>query len=340
MSKKPIICLVQPIDKYFSWQIHLYVESCIQAGFDEDRIHVLMYVPKGRDRNMQVWDAIQAIYPKLNFFFYEDDGVQQYLGLYLPILRPHCLWQHFKAHPELKDETILYTDCDILWVDGLDIEKFFDDDCCYVSDAKSYLNVSYFESKVRDVLPEKLEEYKTRDIVQELCDIIGIDKSLAIENNDNTGGVQYIIKNVDADFWKKIERDVINVRRHLLDFNKLFFASENKGIQGWCSDLWVLQYNLWKKGCCKVVSELSFLWCHDDIKRLDTVKIYHNAGATNEGTEDFPVFYKGKYHRDTSPFTDPHLDKLIAHPKTMQHCTGYYAKKLDELRKKYDITYI
>lgn len=337
--KKPIICITQPIDRYFGFQIHLYVESCIQAGFDEERIHVLMYVPKGRDRNMDLWDKIQALYPKLKFFFYEDDGVQQYLGLYIPILRPHCLWQHFKAHPELKDETIIYTDCDILWIDGLDIEKYFDDDCCYVSDAKSYLNVSYFESKERDVLPEKLEEYKTRDVVQELCDIIGIDKSLAIENNDNTGGVQYILKNVDADFWKKVERDVINVRRHLLDFNKIFFANENKGIQSWCTDLWVLQYNLWKKGCCKVVPELSFTWCHDQISRLETVKIYHNAGATSPFTGDMPVFYKGKYHRGEDPMLDPHLDDVLNNEKSKKHCTWYYAKKLDELRKKYKLKY-
>lgn len=340
MSKKPIICITQPIDRYFGWQIHLYVESCIQAGFDEDGIHVLMYVPKGRDKNMDIWDKIQAIYPKLKFFFYEDAGVQQHLGLYIPILRPHCLWQHFKAHPELKDETIIYTDCDILWIDGLNIEKYFDDDCCYVSDAKSYLNVSYFESKIRDVIPDKLPEYAKIDVVGELCKIIGIDKSVAVENNNNTGGVQYILKNVDADFWKKVETDVIAVRKYLLSVNKEFFPNESKGIQSWCTDLWVLQYNLWKKGCCKVVPELNFTWCHDPVSKLETVKIYHNAGATNEGTEDFPVFYKGKYHTGTNPFTDPHLDKMLNNETSMKHCTGYYVKKLDELRKKYKITYL
>lgn len=340
MSKKPIIIFVNPIDKFFIWQNHLYIESCIEAGFDEERIHVLLYVPKGRDKNLSEWKKLQDLYPKVQFFFYEDKGVQQYLGLYIPILRPHCLWQHFEAHPELKDETILYTDTDILWIEGLDIAKYFDDDCCYISDAKSYLNVDYFNSKIRDVLPEKLEEYKKRDVVKELCDIVGIDKQVAIDNNHNTGGVQYILKNVDADFWKKIETDILAIRRHLLAVNKEFFANENKGYQSWCSDLFSLQYNLWKKGCCKVVKEMAFLWCHDSRDRMNTVKIYHNAGATNEGTKEFPIFYKGKYHRGENPFIDPQLDVILNNEESKKHCTWYYVKKMDELRKKYNINYL
>ncbi len=301
---------------------------------------MILYVPKNRNANKEQWDKIQEFYPKMKMFFYEDKGVQQHLGLYIPILRPHCLWQHFEAFPELRDEIIIYTDCDILWTKPIDFSNLYEGDCSYVSDAKSYLNVSYFESKVRDVKPDKLEEYKQRDIVKELCDIVGIDKSVAIENNNNTGGVQYVLKNVDSFFWKKVERDVLSIRRHLLQVNKEFFESENKGIQSWCADLWAIQYNLWLKGCCKVTDDLSFLWCHDSAERLKTTNIYHNAGATNEGTEEFPVFYKGKYHTGTNPFTDPHLDKMLNNETSMKHCTGYYVKKLDELRKKYDITYL
>ena len=344
MSKKPIICFTQPIDRYFGWQIHLYIESCIQAGFDEDRIHVLMYVPKNRDRNMDLWNRIQAVHPKVKFFFYEDQGVQQYLGLYIPILRPHCLWQHFQAFPELSKETILYTDCDILWVEGLDIAKYFDDDICYISDAKSYLNASYFNSKIKDVLPDKLEEYKTRDILKEVCDIVGIDKQIAVDNNDNTGGVQYVLKGIDAAFWKKVEKDVISIRRHLLDVNKQFFENESKGIQSWCADLWTILYNLWYHNKeVKVVKEMEFSWVHDPLSKLETVKIYHNAGATGEftpiGNTKYPVFYKGKYHRGEDPTLDPHLQDVLTHPETKKHCTWYYASKLNELKLKYNLKY-
>jgi len=339
MYRKPIICVANPDDKFFIWQCHLYVENCINVGFDEERIHILLYTPPGRKENTS-WERLKDFYPKLNIYRYYDKGVGQYLGLYIPILRPHVLWQHFEANPWLKDELIIYTDCDILWTRKEPIEKYYDDNCCYVSDAKSYLNVDYFNSKIKDVLPEKIEEYKKRDVVQELCDIVGIDKQVAIDNNHNTGGVQYILKNIDADFWKKIERDVISIRKHLMAMNKELFASESKGYQSWCADLWALQYNLWDKGCCKTIPELSFLWVHDNRDRLETTNIYHNAGAVNTGTEDFPIFYKGKYHTGTNPFIDPHLDKVLNSPKSQKHCTWYYANEMDKLRKKYDINYL
>jgi len=340
MSKKPIILFCQPIDHYFLWQCHLYIESCIKVGFDEERIQVLLYKPKGRDYDKEYWEQLLIAYPKLQIFIYEDKGVQQHLGTYIPILRPHTLWQHFLAHPELEKETILYTDCDILWIEGLDIEKLFDDDVCYVSDAKSYLNVSYFDSKLKDVLPEKLEEYKSRDIVNELCKIVGIDKKIVVENNDNTGGVQYILKNMTASFWKKIEEDVLKVRHYLIQFNKNFFKDENTGIQGWCSDLWVLQYNLWmKEGGCKTVDEMSFLWCNDDINRLEKTKIYHNAGATSTHMFGYPVFYKGKYHMGQNPLLDPHLQEVLSHEETKKHCTWYYANELNKLGQKYKLSY-
>ena len=336
MHKKPIILFTQPIDRFFFWQIHLYIESCLEAGFDEDRIQVLLYKPKGREYDGNAWGKLLDAYPKVKIFVYEDRGVQQYLSIYLPILRPHTLWQHFQAFPELQNETILYTDCDILWIEGLDIQKYFDDDVCYVSDASSYLNVSYLESKIRDVLPEKLEEYKSRDIVGELSELIGIDKKIVIENNNNTGGVQYILKNIDASFWKKIEEDVLKIRMYFTDINKKFFENENKGFQGWCADLWALQYNLWmKEGGCKVAPEMEFAWATDNIEKLKRVGIFHNAGITGTNMNGVPCFYKGKYHLGSSPFVDPLMDEILANKESQKKCTWYYTKKLDELRKKY-----
>jgi hypothetical protein len=340
MSKKPILMFVQPIDRYFGFQIHMYIESCIEVGFDEERIHVLMYCPKGRDRNMELWNKINACYPKVKFFFYEDNGAQQLLGIYLPVLRPHVLWQHFQAFPELEKETIIYTDCDILWVSPPDIEKFYDDDVCYMSDAKSYLNVDYFNSKIKDVLPEKLEEYKLRDPLEEICKIVGIPKTKAIENNNNSGGVQYILKHLNGDFWKKVQDDVISIKIHLGDVNKKFFENENKGIQSWCADLWAIMFNLWYKNLeTKVVPELLFSWATDSIDRIKTCSIFHNAGITDAMQWGVPRFYKGKYHRGEDPTKDPHLDVILNNEESKKTCTWYYTNKLKELSLKYKIDY-
>ena len=333
---KPILITCQPDDQYFIWQNHLYIESCIEAGFEEENIHILLYKPSGRIHN-ENWKKLKEFYPKLNIFLYEDRGVQKHLGIYIPILRPHILWQHFEAFPELQDRTIVYTDCDILWTKNPQLEKYYEDEVSYVSDATSYLNNSYFESKIKDVLPEKLEQYKQRDVVKELCTITGIDKQTVLDNNSNTGGVQYILKNVDSEFWKKVERDVLLIRTHLLTFNKEFFKDENSGIQSWCADLWAVQYNLWRIGECKVLSELSFAWATDPIQRIETHNILHNAGITGTEMNGYPCFYKGKYHQGADPTKDPHLNDVLNNETSKKFCTWYYANKLNQLKEKYKL---
>ena len=42
---KPIIITAQPDDQYFIWQNHLYIESCLKQGFNQDQIHILLFVP-------------------------------------------------------------------------------------------------------------------------------------------------------------------------------------------------------------------------------------------------------------------------------------------------------
>jgi hypothetical protein len=336
---KPIIITCQPDDQYFIWQNHAYIESCLEQGFEQEQIHILLYKPTFRKYNTN-WEKLKTCYPKINIFLYEDRGVEQQLRVYIPILRPHILWQHFEAHPELKEKTIIYTDCDILWLNGLDIEKFYDDKVCYVSDARSYLNHSYFESKKKDILPEKKLQSENRDFLGEICKIVGIDKEVAIENNDNTGGVQYILKNVDASFWKKVEQDTLKIRRHLLQVNKEFFKNENAGIQSWCADLWAVQFNLWyTEHETQVVKELDFAWATDPITKLDRVGIFHNAGIVSDSANGYPAFYKGKYHTGTDPFTDPHLQTVLNNEDSKKHCTHFYLTKLMELKQKYNLNY-
>jgi hypothetical protein len=335
---KAILLTAQPDDQYFIWQNHLYIESCLEQGFEEEQIHILLYKPTYREYNTN-WEKLKQFYPKLNIFVYEDKGVQQYLGIYIPILRPHILWQHFEKFPELQDRTIIYTDCDILWTDKLNINHLLEDDINYVSDAGSYLNYTYFKSKIKDVLPEKLLEYEERDFLAEICNIVGIKKNVAIENNNNTGGVQYILKNIDSKFWKKVEEDVLKIRKHLLQANKDFFRDENAGIQSWCADLWAVQYNLWRIGKSKIADELAFAWAPDPIKKLETHTILHNAGIVSETGNGYPAFYKGKYHMGADPTKDPNLDMILENEQSKIYCTWFYASKLNELKQKYKLNY-
>ena len=52
------IIAAQPIDLYFLFQCHLYVESCIENGWKEENIHILLYKPKDKKVDSK-WDILK-----------------------------------------------------------------------------------------------------------------------------------------------------------------------------------------------------------------------------------------------------------------------------------------
>jgi hypothetical protein len=163
MRELKFIC-AQPDDSYYTWQVHLWLESLKEIG-QSDKAIVLIFIPKNRIQNPK-WDQIVKLYPEAEFNFYKDeDNVSALLGIYIPVLRPYVLWKYSKEHPEISSKALFYCDSDILFTKDFNIDKFLEDDVNYLSDTNSYINASYFDSKIKDVLPEKLEEYKNRDVL-------------------------------------------------------------------------------------------------------------------------------------------------------------------------------
>jgi len=220
------------------------------------------------------------------------------------------------------------------------VDKYLDDDVHYLSDTNSYINATYFDSKVRDVIPEKLEEYKARDILAELTSLIGIDRATCEANNDHSGGAQYLLKNMDSAFWSKVMNDCILIRTYLQKINREFFLSEDAGFQSWCADMWAVLWNLWLRNQkTMVIPELNFAWSTDPIDKLETTTIMHNAGIVSETGNGYPAFYKGKYHMGANPMLDTQIDTVLQNENSQKYCTWFYAKKLKELNEKYKLVY-
>ena len=209
----------------------MWLQSLQDLGLD-DRAHVLLYKPKGRSVPAS-WFELVKIYDKATFAVYEDDEINQFLGLYIPVLRPAIIEQHFEAYPELSKKAIFYCDCDVIFTKAPQIGKYLADDVCYLSDTNSYINSDYITGKERDVLPDKKEAFSKVDVLQDMCNLVGIDKQKAIDFRMHSGGAQYLLKNVDAAFWKKVKEDCLNIRQYLMNINKQYFASENAGYQSW-----------------------------------------------------------------------------------------------------------
>lgn len=338
MKELRFIC-AQPDDVYYTWQVHMWLESLKEIG-QSDKAIVLVFTPMNREFNTK-WEKIVALYPEAEFHFYKDEHkVSSMLGIYIPVLRPYVLWRFFKDHPEMSDKAMFYCDSDILFTEKFNVDQFLEDEICYLSDTNSYINAKYFDSKISQVLPEKLEEYKTRDVLAELTSVIGITRETCEANNDHSGGAQYLLKNVDANFWYKVMNDCIIIRGYLQKVNKDFFKDENSGFQSWCADMWAVLWNLWlREQKTEVVPELAFAWSTDPITKLDTHTILHNAGVTNTLMGSVPYFYKGKYHLGADPTKDPHLDEVLNNERTQKFCNWYYASKLNQLKDKYKIDY-
>jgi len=333
------IC-VQPDDDYYTWQVHAWIESLKTLGYSE-KATVLIFIPQFRNKNPKLQQIID-LYPETEFVFYKDvkGEVNNYFQVYIPALRPWTLAKYFEEHPEWSEKAVFYCDSDVVFTDKLDVEKFVNDDVCYLSDTNSYINASYFDSKVKDVIPQKMDDYNTRDILGETASIVGINRATCEKYNEHSGGAQYLLKNINSEFWKKVFKDCIAIRMQLMFINKQYFPNENKGFQSWCADMWAVLWNLWLRNQeTKCVPEMDFSWASDGIEKLSSKAIFHNAGIVSENGNGYPAFYKGKYHNGGDPTKDPHLEIVLNDENSKKYCTHFYATKLKELKQKYNLNY-
>jgi hypothetical protein len=124
---------------------------------------------------------------------------------------------------------------------------------------------------------------KGLNIFEEMCNIVGIDPLLVEKEEENSGGAQYIMKNVTPEFWDKVERDSEALTEY---FNKKVVEYHHipnyHPIQSWTADMWAVLWNGWLFGNeIKTVPEMDFCWPTDDIKRWNKMQIFHNAGVVN-----------------------------------------------------------
>lgn len=332
-----------PDDIYFSWQEEIFIENVRSLGYTEE-IRVLVFLPQDRLSTgfNPRWRVLEERYKhdRVNFFFYKDEvnllHTIKWIQ-YIPLLRPYMLIKHFEQHPELKDKAIFYHDSDIVFTKYLDFTPFLSDNICYLSDTKSYLNSDYLLSKQKDVLPgvqTLYKEYETR-ILEGLTATCGISFSEVEKRKDVTGGAQYLLKNVDADFWKDVFSGCVLIREHLSynlgGVNKKFFASENDGFQSWCADMWSVLWNLWRRGVeTETPKTLDFAWATDPIEKWDQVNIYHDAGVGGENTSYLfnknDLIYKNNI---TTPFQSDlsHVSK--------DYASSRYVDEINKVKQKY-----
>lgn len=311
-----IFISAQPHDLYFQWQIEVQIVNFRKYGIS-DKMHVLVWYPKNSNQ-INNWIAISDKYPEVNIHMYEDSGVN--LQLYIPQLRPHILSKHFDKFPELSKEVIFYHDSDIIFNYLPNFQLLSEDNINWQSDTSGYLDYNYLRSKeIQGNIPEN-------EAIGVLAKIGDVTVDIFKNYKGKTGGAQCILKNVDGDFWRDVERQVLEIRKAFTfgqpnSINSRYFESEAAGFQSWCADMWALNMALWSRDkITNVTTELDFSWATDTSETYHKKPIFHNAGAINSKQN---LFYKGDWI-NKSPLG-------LKHKVNQNSASFYYVKAIEEV---------
>lgn len=338
--KKVKIVVATAYQLYFASEVEVQCHNMRKYGYSS-LLHVLIYEgaysgpeeEKAHDRFKEYWDKLAERYPEVKFFHYKMDNLKNLVKVYSSVSRPYILKKHWENNPELEDHVIIYLDSDVLFTRHFDFSKYINGDVCYMS-RTDYLDANYFKSKRKDVIPYKLQEYDTRDILDEFCKIVGIDKQIVENNIDNTGGAQYVLKGIDAKFWEDVANDCMSIFTYSKAVNQRFFFNEDKGFQSWAlGDMCGLLWNLWKRGIkTQCPEELGFSWADGKIDIYDKYPFFHNAGALKkyqviDGIEH-KFFCKSdiRFRTNTLTFFDLEYDGI-----TKDYCTYKYVEAIKEV---------
>ena len=269
----------QPATLYYAWQVEVMLNNFIEMGVNPNNVDIVCWKQNGVVP--EEWSKLASGYPA-RFFFYDDTRETKH---YISSIRPNILKQHWAAYPTLKDEAIFYHDSDIIFSKPISewiSDEIIIDEEWYGSDTRWYISHSYIVGK-------------GQQIIDKMCEIMELPEELISDNEMNAIGAQYLMKNVDYEYWDRVESDCEQLFRQVTDLNNQI-KSETPSyheLQIWCSDMWAVLWGAWRRGWkTNCLPEFEFSWgtsTEDDFYKLN---IMHNAGVTSPGQG---LFYKAQY---------------------------------------------
>ena len=275
----------QPDVPYFHWQVKLYTHNFIEKGIKPCQIHVIFGLQKKQQPSQGALELCDYGY---NVHFYDDDRDNK---SYIPSIKPYLIYQWLKEYPENSKLFFLH-DSDIIFNRLPDFDKLLNDNISYLSDTIGYIGYNYIKDCC-DRYERQHPSSNKEQLFQEMADIIGIDVDLIKQNQENSGGGQYLIKNTDPLLWAKIYDDCTPLYNQMLDYQKRFPINPGQ-IQFWTAEMWSLLWNMWNSGYkTKITNELDFSWATDDIDIYNKKPILHMAGVTDQLKTT--KFYKGDF---------------------------------------------
>jgi hypothetical protein len=276
-----IFVSAQPDNVYFHWQVELYLYQFAKQGIKDKCYAVFGYTGNKPSA------YIQNLAKRYNVVWYQDTRTNKN---YIPSIRPHVLKKFFKEYPNL-GKNVFYHDSDIFIQKLPPFEEMLKDDVAYLSDTVSYIGYNYIADcsrRYKSKYPELLDD----DIFTKMCECVDIPEQLVKENQKNSGGAQYLLKNVSEEYWAKSEESGIKLYDMLKKYEQKYPIDHH--IQSWTAGMWAELWEYWKQGKkTQIHSELDFSWATNDRKAYHSKNIFHLAGVTESSPKN--IFFKGKY---------------------------------------------
>lgn len=275
-----IFISAQPDQVYFHWQVELYMYQFSKHGIQDKCYAIFGYTGDSPS------EYIVNLSKKYNIRWYKYENTN---SSYVPIIRPTILKHFFAEYPHL-GKNVFYHDSDIFLVKLPNFNILLDDDIGYLSDTVSYIGYDYIKSCCKRY-QSKYPDLPEDDLFVKMCKCVGISEELVKENEKNSGGAQYLLKNIDSTFWKNVEVSCNKLYAMLSQYESSYPIDHH--VQSWTTDMWCVLWEYLKLGNkVEVHSELDFSWATDNIEQYHKKNIFHLAGITSDVKN---VFYKGEY---------------------------------------------
>jgi hypothetical protein len=105
------------------------------------------------------------------------------------------------------------------------------------------------------------------------------------------------MKNIDAAYWEKVEKDSESMYAFFLEHLKEHPETPDyHPIQKWTADMWGVLWNGWFfNHDIKVVPEMEFTWPMHGLDLWEKCNILHNSGVIEETSRSDKTFHKAQY---------------------------------------------
>lgn len=264
------IC-AQPDETYFHWQIEIMFYNFDRMGISQHS-HALFAIkekPSIQIKNLSKY---------YNVHWYKDTRTAEEKK-YSPGVYPFLVKEFLKEFPE-KGKCLFLHDSDIIFRELPQFHNYLHDDICYLSDTISYIGYNYL-SECSKRYQKKYPQLPDDHLVKEMCKSIEIPLDVIKKNQNSSGGAQYLMKNTNSDFYKRVQDNCLKLHIFLKNYENKYPIDHH--VQSWCASMWGMLWELWKsKKKTKVIKEFDFAWGTSDSKYYTNTKILHMAGVTKK----------------------------------------------------------